>query len=86
MAIIHYEVVGGWHAEDGDLFIACFGITAEEAQASLERSQERARELERRLARAAETDVDPTEEDIAALEQARADVAAGRVVGVKHHC
>lgn len=78
MAKVVYEVIGGWHAEDSALFIACFGITTEEAEYALEVARERAEALERRLALAPYTDKGLDEDELEALTEARQELKERR--------
>lgn len=86
MAIIKYEVSGGWHAEDDGQFMACFGFTIEEAEANLCDARERARLIEYRHALAPETDIGLGDEELAAIAEARRDLANGRYEIVKPNC
>jgi hypothetical protein len=74
MAKVLYEVIGGWQAEDSVLFMACFGITTEEAEYALEVARERAAALERRLALAPYTDEGLDDDELAALTEAREEI------------
>ncbi len=86
MAIIKYEVSGGWHVEDEAQFIACFGLTVEAAEAAFCDARERARLIEYRLSLAPETDIGLGDDELAAIAEAENDLAHGRYKTVTPHC
>lgn len=83
MARFTYKVEGGWHAEDEGYFIACFGLTVEEAESKLCGATERARLIEYRLALAPETDIGLGADELAAIAEAESDLARGDFEVVK---
>lgn len=83
MAIIKYEVSGGWHAEDEAHFMACFGITLQDAETALCTARERARLIGYRLALAPPTDIGLVDDTMAAIAEAEDDLAHGRFEVVK---
>lgn len=78
MAIEVYMVQNGVTAEDDALFIACFGVTEEEARSKLEAARERALRLEAHFRALREVDEPLSEREREAIEESRAEFDHGQ--------
>ena len=77
MATEVYMVANGVTAEDEALFIACFGVTEEEARAKLEAARERAHRLEAHFRSLREVDEPLSEREREAIDESRAEFDRG---------
>jgi len=77
MAIQVYMVANGVTAEDDALFIACFGVTEEEARAKLGAARERAKLLEAHFRSLREVDEPLSAHEREAIEESDAQFDRG---------
>lgn len=80
MATRVYEVAGGWQAEDDELFMACFGASAEQAEEALGYARSRAAAIEERWASIPESDDELSEAELADIRAAKEEAARGESV------